>query len=293
MITSASGAQLVSAYIPCYNNARTIGLAIEGIRSQTHPVDELFVVDDGSTDDSAAIVEGLGVRVVRMGKNQGRGAARARAMDEVANEFVVCCDATNRLGPDFVRLALKWFSDEKIIGTFGQWHDPNPQTAVDRWRARHLFRTDLKREVGFRGYLCTYGAMVRKSRVLKTGNYNRLLRHGEDFELGCRLLEIGNVVMDPALQVEPVTHNTLFEVMERFARWNRASLESYTFGTFISNHVLAWKICIPKDLKNNDWRAAMISAMVPYFSFAYADKKSFAFSSEPRQRKMTPTSSNS
>jgi len=293
MTSSASGAQLVSAYIPCYNNARTIGQAIQGIRDQSHPVDELFVVDDGSTDDSATIAEGLGVRVIRLGKNLGRGAARAQAMEEARHEFVVCCDATNRLIPDFVKLALHWCSSENVIGAFGQWHDPHPQNAVDRWRARHLFRSDVAREMHYRGYLCTYGALVRKSSVMRVGNYNRQLRHGEDLDLGRRLLDIGNVVMDPALQVEPLVHNTLPEVMERFARWNRASLDSYTLNTFLSNHILAWRIFIPEDLKRRDWPAALISATLPYFSFAYADKKSFTFLSKSKWEKASPSSSKS
>jgi glycosyltransferase involved in cell wall biosynthesis len=280
MTSSASEAPLVSAYIPCYNNAKTIALAIQGIRNQTHPMDELFVIDDGSTDDSAAMVERLGVRVIRMGDNQGRGAARAKAMETARNEFVVCCDATNQLIPEFVDLALKWFSKEDVVAAFGRWHDPHPQTAVDRWRARHLFQSDIVREVGFRGHLCTYGAMVRKSTVLKVGNYDHRLRHGEDYELGTRLLEIGDVVADPALKVEPVIHNTLCEVMERFARWNRASIDSYTFNHFFRNHVLVWRILIPLDLKKHDWQAALISAVLPYFSLAYADKKSDAVSTK-------------
>src|ERR1700742_1106392 len=96
----------ISAYIPCYNNAKTVGLTIQGIREQTYPVQELFVVDDASTDESVAIAKDLGVRVVSMGKNQGRGPVRARAMEEAGHEFVLCCDATNRLPPPFLEKAM-------------------------------------------------------------------------------------------------------------------------------------------------------------------------------------------
>jgi glycosyltransferase involved in cell wall biosynthesis len=282
MTSAASGKQLISAYVPCYNNARTVALAIEGLKNQTHPVDELFVVDDGSTDESAAVAEGLGVQVIRLGKNEGRGAARARAMETARHEFVVCCDATNRLSPDFVELALKWFSGEDVLAAFGHWHDPHPRNAIDRWRARHLFRAGSVQEVRTHAFLATYGAVLRKSAVMQAGNYDRRLRHGEDFDLGLRLLKLGNVIMDPALKVEPVVHNTMFEVMERFARWNRASIEAYTLESFVNNHVLAWRILIPRDLENHDVAAALISATLPYFSVAYADKKSFSLSSKSK-----------
>lgn len=283
-----SPSERVSAYIPCYNNAGTIGLTIQGIQNQTYPVDELFVVDDGSTDNSVAVIEGLGVRVIRMEKNQGRGAARARAMEAARNEFVLCCDATNRLPPNFLEIAIKWFSREQVMGVFGRWYDRNTRTAVDRWRARHLFRQESIHKIVLQKHLCTYGAVVRKSAVLRAGNYDGLLRHGEDFDLGTRLLAMGDVVLDPALEVEPVSHNTLFQVMERYARWNRASIEAYTLDTFIRNHILTWRILIPTDLKKRDWPAALISATLPYFSVAFADKRSFRFSSKSKLQKAIP-----
>jgi glycosyltransferase involved in cell wall biosynthesis len=274
MTPSTCESRAVSAYIPCYNNAKTVGLTIQGIQNQTHPVDELFVIDDGSTDNSADVVEGLGVRVIRMGKNKGRGAVRAQAMEAARNEFVLCCDATNRLSANFLETAIKWFSSELVVGVSGRWCDRHTRNAIDRWRARHLFQQDLPQKVKHRSDFATYGAMVRKSTVLRAGNYNCLLRHGEDFDLGTRLLAMGDVVCDPALEVEPVAHNTLFQVMERFARWNRASIKNYTLNDFIESHVLAWKILIPRDLEKQDWPAALISATLPYFSVAYADKKS-------------------
>ncbi|HEV3271639.1 MAG TPA: glycosyltransferase family 2 protein [Candidatus Methylacidiphilales bacterium] len=278
MTPSTSESPPVSAYIPCYNNAGTLALTIQGIQSQTHPVDELFAVDDGSADDSAAIAEGLGVRVIRMGKNQGRGAVRARAMEAARNDLVLCCDATNRLSPNFLETALKWFSNEQTVGVYGRWVDRNARTAIDRWRARHLFQQEIPLPVQHQSILCTYGTVVRKSAVLRAGNYNPLLRHGEDFDLGIRLTAMGDVVFDPALEVEPVTHNTLFQVMERFARWNRSSIRTYTLTHFIDSHIVAWKILIPRDIRKGDWPAALISATLPYFAIAYADNRSLTFS---------------
>jgi hypothetical protein len=122
--------------------------------------------------------------------------------------------------------------------------------------------------------------MLRKSAVLQVGNYDRLLRHGEDFDLGNRLARLGDLIFDPALEVEPVAHNTFSQVMERYTRWNRSAARIYTLSTFIESHVVAWKILIPRDLEKRDWRAALISATMPYFAAAYADKRSFTFSAK-------------
>ena len=288
MTPSASKPWPVSAYIPCYNNATTVGLTIQGIQNQTYPVDELFVVDDGSTDNSVEVVEGLGVRVIRMGKNKGRGAVRAQAMEAARNEFVLCCDATNRLPANFLETALKWFSSEQVVGVYGRWIDRNVRTAVDRWRARHLFQQEMSHQANPRSTLCTHGAMVRKSAVSRAGNYNSLERDRDDFDLGIRLLAIGDVVFDPALEVESVAPNSLFQVMERYTRWNRALNTPYTLSDFIVSHVVAWRILIPEDLEKRDWRAALISATLPYFAVAYAHKRSLNFSAKPALKKAAP-----
>jgi len=271
----------VSAYIPCFNNAATIALAVEGVRKQTHPIDELFVVDDGSTDDSAALVEAMGVKVIRIGVNLGRGNARATAMEAARHEFVLCADATNCLSPDFVQSSLKWFEDDRTLGVFGRCYDRHPSTIVDRWRARHLYKQQIPEVAKHRGWLSTYGAIVRKSAVARVGNYNRTMRHGEDHDLGGRLLKEGSVVADPALEIQPLVHNTLFQVMERYARWNRSGLAVWDLRQIIRSHITAWRILIPRDLAEGDLPCALISATVPYFCFAYADKKSLRFYRKP------------
>lgn len=288
--SSPSEALPISAYIPCYNNAKTVELTIQGIREQTYPVRELFVVDDASTDDSVDIVKNLGVRVVRLDKNQGRGPVRARAMEEAEHEFVLCCDATNRLSPQFLEKAMPWFSGEDVCAVYGRWFVRNAQTPIDRWRARHLFHQDTPQILKHRHHFCTHGAVLRKSAAMRAGNYNSSMRHGEDYDLGLRLLEAGgDVIFDPALEVEPVVKNTLFQVMERYIRWNQAASEGhYSFKDFIKSHVLAWKILIPQDLKKGDWPAAFISAILPYFALILTDRTFSKVPSAPTQKTAAP-----
>ena len=47
----------ISAYIPCFNNSKTILEASLSIMNQSYPVSEFFVIDDGSTDNSVRILQ--------------------------------------------------------------------------------------------------------------------------------------------------------------------------------------------------------------------------------------------
>jgi glycosyltransferase involved in cell wall biosynthesis len=86
--------QTVSVVIPCYNGGRFLRETLESVLQQTHPALEVIVVDDGSTDDSAAIAESYGppVRVIRQ-QNQGESVARNRGIDEARGEWVAFLDA--------------------------------------------------------------------------------------------------------------------------------------------------------------------------------------------------------
>ena len=74
------GVPRVSAIIPCYNGERFVGDAIESVLGQTFRDLEVVVVDDGSTDESPAVVGGYlsdgRVRLVRHDANRGIPAAR-------------------------------------------------------------------------------------------------------------------------------------------------------------------------------------------------------------------------
>lgn len=90
----------VSVVIPCYNQGRFLREAIESVLRQTHAAAEILVVNDGSTDDTAAIARSY--RCVRYleQRNQGAPAARNAGFRACSGDFLVFLDADDRLRPD-------------------------------------------------------------------------------------------------------------------------------------------------------------------------------------------------
>lgn len=244
----------------------TVLQAVDSLRRQEPPLAEVFAVDDGSTDDAAEILDAAGIKVCRQPRNLGRGAARHRAMQQARGEFVLCCDATNTLPPDFSAKALHWFEDAKVAAVFGLITDPSPEGVVGRWRARHLFKADAAHSVTHGAPLITFGTMVRASHVRSIGGFSEELRHSEDDDLGRRLLAAGfDVVSDPALPVFSNVRNTLHEVLERYWRWYAGKDERFGFAAYLRSMVFSMRTMACSDLRKGDPLAAGISLMVPQY----------------------------
>ena len=125
----------VSLYIPCYNADKFIDEALRGVKLQTYPVDEIIVVDDGSTDDTVAKASRYNVRIIRHGENKGLAAARNTAVTNAKNEFVASLDADCVPSADWLERLMKNCTGEKIAGVGGKLIERYASTIADRWRA--------------------------------------------------------------------------------------------------------------------------------------------------------------
>ena len=76
-----SARPLVSVLIPCYNAGRWIGETLDAVLAQTWANIEIIVVDDGSTDDSLAVIGRFDPIRIKLIKQQNAGAAAARWAD--------------------------------------------------------------------------------------------------------------------------------------------------------------------------------------------------------------------
>ena len=101
---------MISVVIPVFNGAAYVGQAIESVLNQTPPPDEIVVVDDGSSDSTAEVVQRYPVQFHRQA-NQGPGAARNLGIRESSGEFLAFLDADDLWLPDKLRLQKAAFDE--------------------------------------------------------------------------------------------------------------------------------------------------------------------------------------
>ncbi len=130
----------MSVIIPVFNGELYLAEAIGSVLRQTRPPDEVVVVDDGSTDGSAALAEGFaGVRCVSQ-ENQGQPAALNRGVEETRGSLLAFLDADDVWVPEKLALQLLALGEDPrldmVFGHAEQFVDPGaPEAVVPRLEA--------------------------------------------------------------------------------------------------------------------------------------------------------------
>ncbi|MEU3521399.1 bifunctional polysaccharide deacetylase/glycosyltransferase family 2 protein [Streptomyces sp. NPDC006654] len=125
----------VSVIVPAYNESAGIEAAVRSLLASDHPV-EVVVVDDGSTDGTADLVESLrlpGVRVIRQ-KNAGKPAALNTGLAAATCDLVVMVDGDTVFEPGTVRTIVQPFADPKVGAVSGNAKVVNRGGLLGRWQ---------------------------------------------------------------------------------------------------------------------------------------------------------------
>ncbi|MBI3891261.1 MAG: glycosyltransferase [Candidatus Wallbacteria bacterium] len=216
--------------IPCYNGGETFPRVLEAVRRLEPAPMEVVVVDDGSTDGSAAVAEEQGLRVVRHGFNRGLGAARNSAVVASRGEIIVFLDADCLPEPGLLGDLLAGFDAPDVAGVGGRELGAGAQpTLYDVWRLAFRPQThgpEPRPDVWMLpGLCCAY----RRSALAAVGGFDAFYRtNGEDVDAGVRLRERGwKLRYRPGAGVTHVRRDgfrTLLGMCWRFGFWGAFAL---------------------------------------------------------------------
>jgi GT2 family glycosyltransferase len=139
----------VSIVIPTWNKAGLLAQALQSLRTQTHPIDRVIVVDNGSADDSASVAARAGAHVISLATNSGFAAAVNRGIREAAgSEFICVLNNDVTVAPDWLERLIEkletagaWFATGKLLDARERQRIDGSFDAVCRggcaWRCGH------------------------------------------------------------------------------------------------------------------------------------------------------------
>ena len=206
MIAPAQSSPLVTVVIPCYNQARFLGEAIESALGQTHTPIEVIVVDDGSTDHTARIAAKYPAAQYVHQQNGGAPRARNRGLRESRGDLVMFLDADDRLRPDALARGVEALDARpdwafvtghvRLIASDGTLEGTPPQDHAAGNQFVALLRSN---------YIWTPGVVLYRRGVLETaGAFDPSAKASADYDLNIRIARqhsIGchhHVVLDTA-----------------------------------------------------------------------------------------------
>ena len=183
---------LVSVVIPTYNNAALASEAVESVLAQSYKPVEIFVVDDGSTDETRSALERYAKRVnLILQEHKGPGAARNQGILHSTGEYIAFLDSDDIWYPRKLEVCIAALEQEHAYGAV--YHDylivdterhkryAIPHYEISGWIARDLFVENL----GFH----TSTVVARRSCFDRIGLFDEELIRAQDWDMWLRVAE--------------------------------------------------------------------------------------------------------
>ncbi len=224
----------LAVIIPVRNGGQDLIHCLEALAASTRTPNEVFVVDDASTDGSGAIAASFGAQVIDVpGGPDGPAAARNRGAVVARSEVLVFIDADVAVHADtLARIEATLSREPDVAALFGSYDDAPPKPGViSRYKnlQHHYIHQNGNREA------VTFWAgcgVVRRSVLLAMGGYDALYVRPsiEDIELGVRLKRAGHRVwLCPDVQVTHLKRWTLrswlrADIRDRAIPWTKLIL---------------------------------------------------------------------
>lgn len=228
---------LITILAPAFNEGLVIQASITSLLTIDYPNYEVFIIDDGSTDDTlvkARALEGTygNARIEILWKpNGGKSSALNFGLARAAGDFFVCMDSDSALSPDSLKAMIGYFEDPSVAAVAGSVEVTNLSTIWCKMQYLEYIKglNLVRRAQGFvKGVSIVPGpiGMFRKSAVMGVGGYAHDT-FAEDCDLTLALLMDGwKVCFEPRAIARTEAPEDLIPLIKQRYRWTRGILQA-------------------------------------------------------------------
>jgi cellulose synthase/poly-beta-1,6-N-acetylglucosamine synthase-like glycosyltransferase len=176
--------------VPVRDGESTIADCLDAILATDYPPDrrEILVVDNGSSDGTAALIQARPVRYLRESK-RGVSNARNRGIAESRGEILAFVDADCLVEPHWLTELVRPFEDPDVGAVGGELRHAPPTTAAERQAARLLGNWQRFAFTSNPAYPITANAAYRREVLERIGAFDPHMTRAQDVELGLRFQE--------------------------------------------------------------------------------------------------------
>jgi cellulose synthase/poly-beta-1,6-N-acetylglucosamine synthase-like glycosyltransferase len=180
----------VSVIVPVRDGESLIAACLDAILATDYPEDrrEILVVDNGSTDGSAAQIRSKPVRYIHEPR-RGVSNARNRGIAESTGEILAFVDADCLVDPQWLTELIRPFEDPEVGSVGGDLQHVPPTTPAERQAARLLGNWQRFAFTSNPAYPITANAAYRREVIDRIGPFDPHMTRAQDVELGLRFQE--------------------------------------------------------------------------------------------------------
>lgn len=254
----------ITVVIPAYNAAWCVARAIDSVLGQSWPDYELVVVDDGSTDDTARVLDSYGaaIRVVRQ-PNAGLSAARNAGIAAAKGEWVAFLDADDWWLPEKLAAQMALIGREPDVGfcsTAARIVSPDGEQ-LEVWPDGGLHGNILPDLFDTNAGVAGSGSAVlaRRDLLSRCGGFDTTLRSVEDIDMWMRLAAITTYACVPEALA------CILRAPGSMSR-NREVMRESALRVMKKNRAL-----LPVSMQGAFWRACVAGVLTDYAKWRYRD----------------------
>lgn len=226
----------ISILMPAFNEEEVIEPALRNLLSLNYENYEVIMIDDGSTDNTVAIVEDvvarknprrIPIRIIAQ-SNAGKANALNTGLIHASGEFIMCVDSDSRITANSLLSGLRYFQNPRIAAVAGNIVVAN-QTNLLTW-FQHLeyliSQNFLRRGLSLFGVVTVIPGPIglfRKEAISQAGGYSEDKNmFAEDADLSVRLLALGwYISSDEKMQAYTEAPDTINSMLRQRYRWKR------------------------------------------------------------------------
>ncbi len=216
---------MVSVIIPTYNRAALIGRSIASVLGQTYENIEVVIVDDGSTDETAQVVNSIADGRIRYVCQENRGACSARNHGVAISkgDFIGFHDSDDIWRPEKLarQMAEMLGSGADVCACRMQIHDPEQKTDLSITPLPNVKKITFSELLG--GNCIGMPTILGRAEIIASQKFDEDLPRLQDWDYVLRLLKTQNIVLvdevlvDSFVQKDSITRNniSLVRALER------------------------------------------------------------------------------
>jgi glycosyltransferase involved in cell wall biosynthesis len=239
----------VSVILPAYNAENSIERAVRSILNQTFENFELILIDDGSDDRTASLINGFGdprIRILRNRQNLGLTASLNRGLKIATGALIARQDADDYSLPERIEKQIAFSADHPDVALWGTWGREIRGNGRITAMTRATADTSIRWESLFYNSFIHTSVMFRKSVIWEElGGYDDRVSYCQDYELWSRVMANHRVAnLNDVLIERHVEHGSMTATMSD-RRVSEAQGAAYRHFNTIFDNVVSPEIYTP------------------------------------------------